>query len=224
MYLTDWLSKKYPEESLESFSSNILCQRLIKLYQELKKSPTQHYSPSAHLSIRAALDRHLSALSEFSNISIIRDQKFKAANKSLNVKLKLIKAQGQGKVRHHSSISAEDIKKCYETKVFRDETPLSLLRVNWFNISLHFCRRGRENQRSLTKKRFRIETDANGNEYVTMAVSESTKNHQGRLADKAVDEGDPKMFSTGKSTCPVRYFKKFLAVYTSTTSGSISKT
>ena len=91
MYLTDWLSKKCPEESLENFSSNILCQRLIKFYQELKKSPTQHYSPSAHLSIRAALDRHLSALSEFSNISIIRDQKFKAANKSLNAKLKLIR-------------------------------------------------------------------------------------------------------------------------------------
>ena len=136
----------------------------------------------------------------------------KAANKSLNAKLKLIKAQGQGKVRHHPSISAEDIKKCYETKVFGDETPLSLLQVNWFNISLHFCRRGRENQRSLTKKSFTIETDGNGNEYVAMAVSESTKNHQGGLADKAVDEGDPKMFSTGKSTCPVRYFKKYLAV------------
>ena len=213
MYLTDWLSKKYPEESLESFSSDTLCQRLIKFYQELKKSPTQHYSPSAHLSIRAALDRHLSALSEFSNISIIRDQKFKAANKSLNTKLKLIKAQGQGKVRHHPSISAEDIKKCYETKVFGDETPLSLLQVNWFNISLHFCRRGRENQRSLTKNASRLkQMQMAMNNYVAMAVSESTKNHQGGLADKAADEGDPKMFSTGKSTCPVRYFKKFLAV------------
>ena len=130
----------------------------------------------------------------------------------MNTKLKLIKAHGQGKVRHHPSISAEDIKKCYETKVFGDETPLSLLRVNWFNISLHFCRRGRENQRSLTKESFKIEKDANGIEYVAMAVSESMKNHQGGLSDKAVDEGDPKMFSTGKSTCPVRYFKKLLVV------------
>jgi hypothetical protein len=212
MHSTDWLSKKFPEEALESLSSEILCERLIKFYQELKKTPTQHYSPSAHLSIRAALERHLSALPEFNSISIIRDHKFKAANKSLNAKLKLIKAQGQGKVHHHPSISAEDIKKCYETKVFGDESPLSLLRVNWFNISLHFCRRGRENQRSLTKESFEIKTDANGNEYVAMVVSESTKNHQGGLGDKAIDEGDPKMFSNGKSTCPVRYFKKLLAV------------
>jgi hypothetical protein len=125
MHLTDWLSKKFPEETLKSLSSDILCERLIKFYQELKKTPTQHYSPSVHLSICAALDRHLSALPEFNSISIIRDHK-KAANKSLNAKLKLIKAQGQAKV-HHPSISAEDIKKCYETKVFGDESPLSLL-------------------------------------------------------------------------------------------------
>ena len=153
MYLTDWLSKKYPEESLESLSSDILCQRLIKFYQELKKSPIQHYSPSAHLSIRAALERHLSELSVFSSISIIREQKFQAANKSLNAKLKLIKVQGQGKVRHHPSISAEDIKKCYETKVLEKIKGPS------------------------QKKSFTIETDANGNEFVAMAVSESTKNH-----------------------------------------------
>ena len=74
--------------------------------------------------------------------------------------------------------------------MFGDETPLSLLRVNWFNISIHFCRRGRENQRCLTKESFKIETDANGVEYVAMVVGKSTKNHQGGLADKAVDEGD----------------------------------
>ena len=37
------------------------------------------------------------------------------------------------------------------------------------------------------------------------------KNHQGGLGDKA-DESDPKMFSTGMSNCPVKYFKKFLSV------------
>lgn len=44
-----------------------------------------------------------------------------------------------------------------------------------------------------------------------MSISEKTKNHQGGLGDKA-DESDPKMFSTGMSNCPVKYFKKFLSV------------
>ena len=116
MYLTDWLSKKYPEESLESLSSDILCERLIKFYQGLKKSPTQHYSPSAHLSICAAFDRHLWIVRVQQHFNHPRPE-VPSCNKSLNAKLKLIKAQGQGKVRHHPSISAEDIKKCCETKV-----------------------------------------------------------------------------------------------------------
>ena len=196
---------------MESLSPEVLSQRLKKFYQELRKSPTEHYSASAHLSIRAAIDRYLNTLPEFTGISIIRDPLFNIANKSLSAKLKQVKAQGFAKVHHHSSISPEDIQKCYETKVFGDETPISLLRVNWFNISLHFCRRGRENLRSLTPDSFVIKKDASNREYVELSISEKTKNHQGGLGDKA-DESDPKMFSTGMSNCPVKYFKKFLSV------------
>ena len=145
--LLDWLSKKYPNEVLQSLSPEVLSERLKKFYQKVRISPTEHYSASAHLSIRAAIDRYLNTLTEFSGISIIRDPLFKIANKSLSAKLKQLKAQGFAKVQHHPSISPKDIQKCYETKVFSDDTPISLLRVNWFNISLHFCRRGRENLR-----------------------------------------------------------------------------
>ena len=147
----------------------------------------------------------------FSGISIIRDPLFKIANKSLSAKLKQLKAQGFAKVQHHPSISPEDIQKCYEMKVVSNDTPISLLRVNWFNISLHFCRRGRENLRSLTPDSFVIKKGANDGEYVEMSISEKKKNHQGGLGDKA-DESDPKMFTTGMSNCPLKYFKKFLSV------------
>ena len=167
--LLDWLSKKYPSEALESLSPEEILSRIKEIA----------YSASAHLSIRAAIDRHLNTLPEFSGISIVRDLLFKIANKSLSAKLKQLKAQGFAKVQHHPSISLEDIQKCYETKVFSDETPISFLRVNWFNISLHFCRRGRENLRSLTPDSFVIKKDANGGEYMEMSISEKTKNHQG---------------------------------------------
>ena len=209
--LLDWLSKKYPNEVLQSLSTEVLSERLKKFYQEVRKSPTEHYSASAHLSIRAAIDRYLNTLPEFSSISIIRDPLFKIANKSLSAKLKQLKAQGFAKVQHHPSISPEDIQKCYETKVFSDDTPISLLCMNWFNISLHFCHRGRENLRSLTPDSFVIKKDANDGEYVEMSISEKTKNHQGSLRDKA-DKSDPKMFSTGMSNFPLKYFRKFLSV------------
>ncbi|CAH3190220.1 unnamed protein product, partial [Porites lobata] len=162
---------KFEDLSEADIDSLIDDARLKKFYQELRKSPTEHYSASAHLSIRAAIDRHLNTLPEFSGISIVRDPLFKIANKSLSAKLKQLKAQGFAKVQHHPSISPEDIQKCYETKVFSDETPISLLRVNWFNISLHFCRRGRENLRSLTPDSFVIKKDANGGEYVEIVLN-----------------------------------------------------
>ena len=49
--LLDWLSKKYPNEVLQSLSPEVLSERLKKFYQEVRKSPTEHYSASAHLSI-----------------------------------------------------------------------------------------------------------------------------------------------------------------------------
>jgi len=61
------------------------------------------------------------------------------------------------------------------------------------NISLHFCRRGRGNLRSLTSGSFVIKKDANGGEYVEMPISEKMIILQGGLGDKA-DESDPKMF------------------------------
>ena len=194
----DWLSKKYPNEVLESLSPDVLSESLKKFYQELKtKSQTDHYSASVHLSIRAAIDRYLNTLPEFSSISImIQDQQFKIANKSLISKLKQLKAQGFAKVQHHPSIYPEDIQKCYEMKVFSDKTPISLLRLNWFNISLHFCPSGRENLRTLTPDSFVIKKDANDSEYVEMSISEKTKDQQGGIRDKA-HESDPKMFSSG---------------------------
>ena len=86
-----------------------------------------------------------------------------------------------------------------------------MIRANWFNISLYFCRRARENQRKLTKNSFIFKTDVNNLEYVKMAGQEKTKNHPDGLSDKA-DETDPKMFPTGETHCPVQYLKKLIRI------------
>ena len=202
---------RYPLEVVESLGKEILAERLTKFYQEPKQDDGKEYSRSAHVAIRAGINRYLTSETVGKTFSIISDPIFKTANKSLNAKLKKIKECGTSKVKHHSSISTEDIQKCYDSGIFGDDSPISLLRVNWFNISLYFCRRGRENQRKLTKNSFIFKTDANNVEYVEMAEQEKTKNHPGGLSDKA-DEADPKMFSTGETHCPVQYLKKLIRV------------
>lgn len=202
---------RFQSEELETLSKEILAERLAKFYQELKQANNKDYSRSAHVSIRAGINRYLTSEKIGKTFSIITDPVFKTANMSLNAKLKKIKESGLSKVKHHPAIQPEDIKKCFDTGVFGDDSPLSLLRVNWFNISLFFCRRGRENQRRLTKNSFVFKTDANQVEFVEMAEQEKTKNHPGGLSDKA-DEADPKMFSTDENNCPVEYLKKLIKV------------
>ena len=162
------------------------------------------------MAIRAGINRYLTSEIIGKKFSITCDPIFKKANKSLNAKLKKIKESGELKVKH-ASIQAEDIRKCYESGVFGGDSPISLLRVNWFNINLFFRKRGREEQRKLTKTSFVFKKDANQVEYVEIAEQEKTKNHPSGISDKA-DEGDPKMFSTGAANCPVQYLKKLIRV------------
>ena len=154
---------------MENLSGEILAERLSKFYRELKQDEGKDYSHSAHVAIRAGINRYLTSETVGKTFSIITDPIFKTANKSLNAKLKKIKESGTSKVKHHASIQPEDIQKCYESDVFAGDSPISLLRVNWFNINLYFCRRGRENQRRLTKNSFVFKKDASEVEYVEMA-------------------------------------------------------
>ena len=116
---------------VESLGNELPAERLTKYYQELKQNDGKEYSPSAHIAIRAGINRYLTSETVGKTFSIISDPVFKTANRSLNAKLKKIKEGGMSKVKHHSSIPPEDIQKCYVSGIFNDDTPISLLRVNW---------------------------------------------------------------------------------------------
>ena len=117
--------QKYPNEVLESLSPEALYERLKRFYQELlKKTQTEHYSASAHLSISghcsvleqtARVQRHFTRDHKISTRSI-RDQQFKIANKSLSAKPKRLRAQGFVQVQHHASISPKETSKRHPDK------------------------------------------------------------------------------------------------------------
>ena len=170
---------------MKSLTKEILVERLSKFYQELKQEGGKDYSRSAHVAIRAGLNRYLTSDKVGKTFWIIADPVFKTANKSLNAKLKKIKESGASKVKHHSSIQPEDKQKCYDSSVLVDDSPLALLHVNWFNVNLYFCRQGRENQQKLTRNSFVFKKDTSGVEFIEMAEDKKTKNHFGGLGDKA---------------------------------------
>ena len=187
----EWLQLRYPRENLESLTKETLGERLSQFYQELKQERGKDYSRSAHVAIGAGLNRYLTSDKVGRSFSIIADPVFKTANKSLNAKLKKIKESGTSKVKHHSSIQPEDIQKCSVSGVFGDDSPLALLRVNWFNVNLYFCRRGRESQRKLTRDSFVFKKDASGVEFIEMAEDEKTKNCPVYLLKKLIQVLNP---------------------------------
>ena len=74
----------------------------------------------------------------------------------------------------------------------------------------YICRRGRENQRTMTKDTFGIGEDGSGRAYVYQQVDESDKNHQNCANDDTVGEG--RMYSIpGNPLCPVSSFRNYLS-------------
>ncbi|XP_046575593.1 cytochrome P450 3A8-like [Haliotis rubra] len=72
-----------------------------------------------------------------------------------------------------------------------------------------FGRRGCENQRELSVHSFVVETDDVGCEFISMAHSESTKNHPGGFGDSEYTK--PRVYATGTPLCPVVSFRKYMS-------------
>jgi hypothetical protein len=83
--------------------------------------------------------------------------------------------KGKGVVVHKDGIEHSDIRKLYMSMVFSVATPTGLLNKVWFELCLHFCRRGRENQRELKPEMFALESDNLGKRYIHQVSSEVTK-------------------------------------------------
>ena len=75
---------------------------------------------------------------------------------------------------------------------------------------LHFCRRGKENQKELTPQMFAIETDNLVKMYICQIRSEVTKHHQG-LSSVNTDSKTVRMYETTTDNCPVKSFVKYLS-------------
>jgi hypothetical protein len=67
----------------------------------------------------------------------------------------------------------------------------------WFYLCFYFGRRGREGWTSMTKSTFNVDTDSEGLKYVSMKVTEVTKNHQGGHKQSDVDYSDQRMYGPG---------------------------
>ena len=83
-----------------------------------------------------------------------------------------LKQQGPAKVEHKPPICEEDLKKLYESTAFGLNAPEKLQNKVFFEVVLHFCRRGRQNLHQLKKTDFSLNTDSTGARYVCKSTDE----------------------------------------------------
>ncbi|KAK3721649.1 hypothetical protein QZH41_003672 [Actinostola sp. cb2023] len=189
----DWCRDRGIQKTLVEMSDEELDSFLWRFYAEARNKAGQDYSRSTLLSFRNAIERHLSTQDR--HLTIAKNPVFKRSNKMLESKLKTMRREGKENVKHKPILESADIAKLKESAYLSPEDPAGLLRKVWFFVTLYWCRRGCEGQRSLRRDSFKFEEDAEGNEYAIMSHQERTKNHQGGLNDRPSDEILTRLYS-----------------------------
>ena len=123
--------------------------------------------------------------------------------------LKKQRREGKDLSRHKESIAPEHVKILYE-KVFSTEDAWGLLFKVFYEINLHFIRRGREGLRDLNKNSFEFHVDPRGVEYVIPHCNETEKTKQG--SEKEIIEKSATMYAqVNDPNCPVASLRKYLS-------------
>ncbi|XP_078371764.1 uncharacterized protein LOC144655391 isoform X2 [Oculina patagonica] len=151
--------------------------------------------------------------------SIITDPEFIQANKALDAFVKTLRKHGAiPGVVHKETLTREVVEKLFETGQLgpaNSKSPTQLQNTVWFYISLYFGKRGRENQRKMTKQMLVLRATPDGRQFYEINRSvagalPSTKNHQGGITDEE-DKSNGKMFECpGSARCPVQTVKNYI--------------
>ena len=129
----------------------------------------------------------------------------------LDAKLVQLKKLGKENSQHKPMLEDEDMEKLKSSDALSLSNPMSLLRNVWFHIVLYFCKQGHEGQRELQKSSFKLEIDASGRNYVTMAHNEVSKNHPGGLKDTNSTEKYARMYETDSPNDGYKAVKLYLS-------------
>ncbi|KAK3085003.1 hypothetical protein FSP39_022764 [Pinctada imbricata] len=137
------------DPSFENLTSTELDDILRRFYAEVRNSQGELYSKSTFIGIRASINRHLRNPPHNKSISIMENKEFHKSNQMFLAVLKKLKQEGHDKTAHHPPISTNDLQLLHTTGVLSTDTPRSLQRKVWFDVTINFARRGRENLREL---------------------------------------------------------------------------
>ncbi|KAJ8311438.1 hypothetical protein KUTeg_010793 [Tegillarca granosa] len=194
-----YLEEKGLIENFETLPKSELDQILSQFYREARQENGEKYRKSSLYAIRHGLKRHLSSWS----IDLTHDGDFKESNKTFSLVTRDLKKE-YGDVKHYPPISQDDLTKLY--RYFGDLNNSERLQEKvYFDLVIHFGRRGLESFHKLKVSNFAVEQDTDGRDYVCMTPNLSSTNH--RLDDDA--SARPMYSIPGDNLCPVKSFVEY---------------
>lgn len=138
-------------------------------YAALKQKDGKDFKVSSLHTIRAAIERYLQQPAINKPWSIVWDTAFETANKVLNAICRKNAQEGKASpIVHKQPLTKEQVKELFRPRQLGEcdtQDPAQLLRTTWFYITLYFGKRGRENQRKLTKELLLLQSTPQGRQY-----------------------------------------------------------
>lgn len=168
---------------------------LLKTFNvEVRQKDGSEYSRSL-ICLRSAIHRHLTGPPFNRTINIMSDGSCTADNIIIAGKIKNKKRCGEDTTERHPPIKTQDMQKIYSSGVLSKENPQALQYKTFFEVSLHFGRRGSEGLRELKKADIIFKEDGAGLELASLSYNPHEKNYDGE--NHHVAEHIQKMYVTG---------------------------
>lgn len=205
-----WLSLKNINIDLQSVEKSELNTVLRQFFGSIRTTKGELYSISSYLGLRAGLNRYINEPPVSRSWSLMQDQEFTSANNVFKGVVKEIRRAGKDKTTHRPPISPEDQRTLKKSATLNPDYPKGLLNKVWYDVQLHFGRRGNEGNRDLKPDSFVLKRNENGARYFTMTFNEDTKNHKDPLERDRENRRGAMFEERGNPLCPVASLEKYL--------------
>ncbi|XP_078122363.1 uncharacterized protein LOC144527898 isoform X2 [Sander vitreus] len=201
---TGWLEAQGLQVDLTTVEKTELNGVLRHFYGSVRNGKGELYGIASYIALRAGLNRYLKEPPFSRPVCLMRDAEFTSANKVFLGVLKRIRKCGRNLRSHHQALSSSDIRILRHSRAMDTSTPRGLLNKVWFDVQVHFGRRGKQANRNLRPDSFVIRKDERGRRCCALSFVDETK------IDSEKDRGS--MFEKpGSAFCPITSLLKYLS-------------
>ena len=149
-----WISERKIKIDLKNILKSEFGAILRELHATIRTTKGEMYCISSYAGLRAGLNRYINEPPFGRMWNMMQDTEFTAANNVFKGFLKQMRKAGTDKSTHHPPISSADQAILKGSDALHPSNPRSLLNKVWFDIQLHFGRRGSEGNRHLKPDSF----------------------------------------------------------------------